>query len=159
MQKILHSVEPSIQKELERILTTDAPKFIDAHNTKENLQKYIRYGNHSSAQDNPEEFYKVLVKDNKRGNTLIADDASFPFIPHTHLTPQGLPGVNNIDRKPRPVFDSTYMIDVLSWVINKLITCKTEPEVRFPGSFRRLLIWILVPPNNLPIPRHTPWQR
>jgi len=89
--------------------------------------KYYRYGNHRSADDNPKILKNVLVKHSKRGNTILLDPRLLPFIPHLHLTAQGLVDLMNKWKLPRPIFDR-----------NK----STEGKVSFPGSFIRFCVWL-----------------
>ena len=142
MQKLHHSCTDDQRAELKRTFVHGAPKVIRAKNTEENLLKYYKYGNHSTVDTNPEVFRKALVKDSRRGNVIVLDDRLFVFIPHTHLTPQGLADLDNPWKKPRTIFDSSFLVDEMSMAINEWTNKKTEPKVTYPGSFRRFLHWV-----------------
>ena len=142
LRKLKDSVEPVILEELKRVFTYGSPKQCNAHNTEENLQKFYDYGNHSSVDDNPDIFMKTLIKDSRRGNTLLFDDRFFSYIPNVHLTPQGIASLDDKWKQERAVFDSSFRPDLFSFAINDWTSKLTEPEVQFPGSFLRLLIWI-----------------
>ena len=142
LAKLTPSCTPKHLAELKRTFTHGAPKYTNASNTEANLLKYYHYGNHSSVDQNPDVFQKVLVKDSRRGHVIILDDRLFQFIPNTHLTPQGLVDIDNPWKKPRAIFDSTFRPDEFSMAINDWTTKTTEPDVTYPGSFVRFLQWL-----------------
>ncbi|KAG7351381.1 hypothetical protein IV203_010741 [Nitzschia inconspicua] len=50
----------------------------------------MRFGNHASARDSPDQPLQVFVTDAKRGFAQVVDDRLLPFIRDTHLTPIGI---------------------------------------------------------------------
>ena len=142
LENLKPSVTPSVLAEVKRIFTYGAPKVCNAQNTEENLLKYYNYGNHSSVDDNPDIYKKVLVKDSRRGNTILVDDRLFAYIPNTHLTPQGIASLDDKWKNERPIFDSSHRPDLNSFAINDWTSKLTEPELEFPGSLLRFLVWM-----------------
>ncbi|KAG7345440.1 hypothetical protein IV203_032971 [Nitzschia inconspicua] len=136
------SVEPSILRELERIFRHGSPKQCNVTSTEANFLEFYRYGNHASAVDNPEQLESVHAKDAKRGFTLVLDRRLLPFIRDLHLTPLGIVDLDNPWKSDRPVFDSSLRPKPWSMAINDWTNKNEEPQVRFPGSFVRLLHWI-----------------
>ena len=104
---------------------------------------YWNYGNHSSCDMHKKEFKGTIVKDVKRANIALLDKNLILFIPHLHLTPQGLVDVENKWKSSRPVFDASFRPDRWCMSINDWVDKATEGKVYFPGSFTRLLsaIW------------------
>ena len=83
-----------------------------------------------------------MLEDSRRGNTLLLDKNLLMFIPHLHLTPQGLVDLDNKWKSDRPVFDPTLCPQIWCDAINDWVDKTTEGQVYFPGSFTRLLISI-----------------
>jgi hypothetical protein len=49
----------------------------------------------------PDKTYKAMVKDNKKGYTILFDERHLiPYLPHTHLTPQGLVDLDTPYKNP-----------------------------------------------------------
>ena len=84
-----------------------------------------------------------MLKDSRRVNTLLSDKNLLMFIPHLHLTPQGLVDVDNKWKSDRPVFDSTFRAQIWCNAINEWVDKTTEAQVYFSGSLIRLItsIW------------------
>jgi hypothetical protein len=59
-----------------------------------------------------------MVKDNKKGYTILFDERMIPYLPHTHLTPQGLVDLDTPYKNPRPSFDSTHCPEIWAMAIN-----------------------------------------
>ncbi len=146
IHRILRKLRPSCPQhhldELNRIFTIGAPKLVNATNTEENFLHYYQYGNHSTVDQHPDIFLKALVKDSRRGNVIILDDRLLPYMPHTHLTPQGLADVDNKWKNPRTIFDSSFRPDVHCMAINDWTDKHNEPAVTYPGSFVRFLSYL-----------------
>ena len=111
----------------------------NAYSTNDNFMAYYRYGNHKSVDTNKAEFRKTMVKDSKRGNTLLLDQNLIPFIPHLHLTPQGIVDVDNEYKSSRPVFDSSFQPEEHCEAINDWIDPELEGDISFGDSIRRYL--------------------
>ena len=122
-----------------------APQQVHDYSSNENFREYRAYGNHSSCDIHEEKFMQVMLKDSRRGNTLLLDKNLLMFTPHVHLTPQGLVDVENKWKSDRPVFDSTFRPQIWCEAINDWVDKSTEGQVYFAGSFVRLItsIWNL----------------
>jgi hypothetical protein len=83
-------VQPTVLAEIKHVFEHRSPRKINETNTEKNLKDYYYYGNHDSVNDNKKEVGKVLLKDHRRGNTLLVDRRLFAYIPNSHLSPQGL---------------------------------------------------------------------
>jgi hypothetical protein len=136
------SVAPAVLKDLERILRFGSPALCNATSTEENLQAFRQYGNHKTIDQDWEKTKKALVKDNNQGYTLHMDPRLVHFIPHLHLTPQGLINLDDPYKKERPIFDSSFRPQPWAHSINDWTNKVNEPDLVFPKSFNRLLQWI-----------------
>ena len=134
------SVDPELLNNVIQLFERGAPNACEGHSTNINFMEYFRYGNHASCEANEDLFKEVMVKDSKRGNTILVDPCMTLFIPNLHVTPQAIVDVENVWKSPRPVFDSTWRPNIASFAINDWIDKITEGEVFFPGSFQRFLI-------------------
>jgi hypothetical protein len=142
LETIKQSVNSTTRAQLERILRVGSPTHMNSDSTSANFYRYLQHGNHKSALDNPDKMESVFVKDCRRGHALALDLRVLPFVPHLHLTPLGLVDVDDPWKKPRPVFDSSYRAHWDSFAINDWAVLEEEPELRFPGSFLRFLIYL-----------------
>ncbi|KAG7365319.1 hypothetical protein IV203_038522 [Nitzschia inconspicua] len=142
LSTLQRSVDPDTLNDLERVFTVGSPRICQASSTEANFLSFFRYGNHASARNNPDKLMQVFVKDAKRGFTLVVDDRLLPFIRDTHLTPIGIVDLENPWKNDRPVFDSTFRPEPWCFAINDWTDKLNEPTLQFPGSFRRLLVWI-----------------
>ena len=144
--KILHDlkkgVQPEILAEIKRVFEHGSPRHINATNTEQNLKDYYQYGNHESVNDNEDEVEKVLLKDHRRGNTLLVDPRLFAYIPNSHLSPQGLADLFNLWKEARHISDCSHRVHPESMSINDWTNKKNEPPVYFAGSFVRFCQWI-----------------
>lgn len=93
-------------------------KNIEGHSTEENFLAYYNYGNHSTADVNPDAMKEVMIKHSKRGNTILIDLRLIPFILHLQLTPQGLVDLDNKWKDTRPIYNSTFRPTVMTYGIN-----------------------------------------
>ena len=64
-------VDPDIYKDVERILTVGSPALCNASASEANFQAYLKYGNHKSVTQNESVFASTIIKQSKRGLTLI----------------------------------------------------------------------------------------
>jgi hypothetical protein len=158
--KVLDKLQPilttDVFDDVKRIMTTGAPAHCNAEASKGNFERYLKYGNHKSANDNPDVFKKTIIKQSKRGLTLMMDPALVHFTLNTHLTPQGLIDIIHHRRKPRPISDSSFRPWPGAHAINDWTSKATEPPLHFADSFQQFLIWqwnlaISYPQHN----RHT----
>ena len=147
---------PDVFDDVQRILVTGAPAKCNAEATSKNFQAYLRYGNQKSANENQQVFDNTIIKQSKRGLTLIMDPALVHFTLNTHLTPQGLVDILHHRRKPRPVSDSCFRPWLGASCINDWTSKATEPALHFTDAFQKFCTWhwnlaISYPTNN----RHT----
>ena len=145
-----------VYNDVHRILTTGAPVYCNAEATHENFDAYLKYRNHKSAKENPKAFESTIIKQSKRGLTLIMDPALVHFTLNTHLTPQGLVDILHHRRKPRPVSDCSFRPWAGANAINDWTSKVNEPALHFADSFHQFCIWhwylaISYPKND----RHT----
>ena len=101
LAKLKNIIDPDIWSDLERILISGAPALCNAVATEENFQAYRTNDNHTSVRENQEEFAKSIVKQSKRGLTLIMDPDLIHFALNVHVTPQGIVDLMHPRRKPR----------------------------------------------------------
>ena len=142
-KRLTAGVEPAT---LDRVISQfvyGAPKKVHGVSSNANFMEYFKYGNHSSCDIHKDKFKEVMLKDSRQGNTMLVDLRLLLFIPHLHLTPQGLVDVDNQWKSDRPVFDSSFRPEIWCNAINDWVDKTTEGQVYFPGSFTRLLssIW------------------
>ena len=160
IKKVLEKLKPvlttDVYNDVHRILTTGAPAYCNAEATHENFEAYLKYGNHKSAKENPKAFESTIIKQSKRGLTLIMDPTLVHFTLNTHLTPQGLVDILHHRRKPRPVSDCSFRPWAGAHAINDWTSKINEPALHFADSFHQFCIWhwnlaISYPKND----RHT----
>ena len=108
LAKLQPIVDPDTYSDVSRILTFGAPALCVAEASEENFQAYLKYGNHKSVSENQSVFESTIIKQSKRGLTLIMDPQLIYFALDAHLSPQGLVDVIHTRRKPRPLSDSSY---------------------------------------------------
>ena len=142
LKDLRKGVQPSVLTEIKRVFKHGSPRKINATNTEKNLKDYYYYGNHESVNDNEKEVDKVLLKDHRRGNTLLVDKRLFAYIPNCHLSPQGLADLFDAWKEARHISDCSHHVHPESMAINDWTTKLTEPPVYFAGSFLRFLIWV-----------------
>ena len=128
--------------DVQRILTKGAPALCNAEATADNFKAYLHYGNHKSASENPKAFESTIIKQSKRGLTLILDPELVHFTLNTHLTPQGLVDILHHRRKPRPVSDCSFRPWPGAHAINDWTSKANEPALHFADSFQNFCIWM-----------------
>jgi hypothetical protein len=134
-------VDPDIYSDVERILTLGAPAVCNAEASEANFQAYLKYGNHQSVTKNQSVFESTIVKQSKRGLTLIMDPNMIHFALNAHLSPQGLVDVIHKRRKPRPLSDSSFRPHPGASAINDWTHKDNEPRLHFADSFNRFCVW------------------
>jgi hypothetical protein len=103
LTKLQHIIDPTTWTDLSRILGSGAPALCNAEASEENFQGYLKYGNHKSVSDNQDVFEQTIVKQSKRGLTIIMDPDLILAL-NAHVSPQGLVDVLHAQRKPRSLF-------------------------------------------------------
>jgi hypothetical protein len=142
LKDLKKGVQPTGLAEIKRVLEHGSPRKINATNTEKNLKDYYYYRNHDSVNNNEREVDKVLLKDHRRGNTLLVDRRLFAYILNSHLCPQGLADLFDAWKEARHISDCSHCVHPESMSINDWTTKLTEPPVYFAGSFLRFLIWV-----------------
>ena len=107
-QRLQAGVEPALLDQVIHQFEYGAPQQVHGYSSNENFMEYFHYGNHKLCATHSKKFRQVMLKDSRRGNTLLIDILLLLFIPHIHLTPQGLVDVENKWKSDRPVSDSTF---------------------------------------------------
>ena len=128
---------------VEKLLKVGAPHEMHGHSTYDNFRAYKDYGNHKSILLKPEKIKKVMNKENKYCYAMAFPSWIARFIPHMHLTPQGLvvkPGKND-----RLIFDASIKLEWDSYNINMATDNSTAPKIYYGDKFRMHLqrIWNL----------------
>ena len=127
---------------VERILTMGIPAKCTASATEVNFEAYYRYGNHTTVDEEPEKTYKAMVKDNKKGYTLLLDSRILLLLLHCHVTPQGVVDLNTPYKNPRPIFDSSFRPNVDSIAINDITHKDNEPPLTFASAELGFMTWV-----------------
>jgi hypothetical protein len=135
-------VDPSVVSDLRRIFLSGIPGSCRAVSGEENFTAYYRYGNHSTVEDDPHKAYQALVKDNRKGFTLLFDYRAVLLMLHCHLTPQGLVDLNTPYKNPRPIFDSSFRPYPWCFAINDWTHKDNEPPLTFAGAELGFMVWL-----------------
>ena len=135
-------VDEDVINHLHRIFFNGIPAECNVSSTEENFAAYYRYGNHSTVDDEPEKTYKAMVKDNRKGFTLLFDERITTLVLHCHLTPQGIVDLLSLFKNPRPIFDSSFRPHPWCYAINDWTCKETEPPLTFAGAELGFMIWL-----------------
>ena len=141
LTKLEPIIDPITWNDLSRILRSGAPALCNAEASEENFQAYLKYGNHTSVRDNQDVFEQTIVKQSKRGLTIIMDPDLIHFALNAHVSPQGLVDVLHARRKPRPLSDSSFRPYPGAFAINDWTNKVNEPKLHFADSFNQFCIW------------------
>ncbi|KAI2489263.1 hypothetical protein MHU86_25336 [Fragilaria crotonensis] len=141
LAKLKLIVDADIHADISRILLIGAPAECKASATEENFQAFLKYGNHESVTSNQDVHASTIVKQSKRGLTLIMDPKLIHFTLNAHLSPQGLVDVLHARRKPRPLSDSSFRPWPGAMAINDWTNKKNEPTLHFASSFMNFCKW------------------
>ena len=141
LTKLEPILTPDVFKDITRILTSGAPALCNAEASSSNFNAFMKYGNHKSVEENQEKFEQTIIKQSKRGLTIIMDPNLVHFTLNTHLTPQGLVDIMHPRRKPRPVFDSSFRPWPGAHSINDWTNKVNEPALHFADAFNQFSIW------------------
>ena len=136
-----HGVENSVIQNLRRIFLDGIPAWCNANASEENFTAYYRYGNHSTVDEVPEKTYKALVKDARKGFTLLLDERCVLLMLHCHLTPQGIVDLTG-PKNPRPIFDSSFRPFPWCFAINDWTNKANEPDLTFATAELEFMIWL-----------------
>jgi hypothetical protein len=83
-----------------------------------------------------------MVKDNRKGYTLLFDPRAVLFMLHCHVTPQGVVDLDHIYKNPRPIFDSSFRPHPWCFAINDWTSKDTEPDLTFAGAELGFMVWL-----------------
>jgi hypothetical protein len=142
LQYLQGKINAATYKHLARIYRQGVPGYCNAEASEENFQAFLRYGNHASATEDSEKTLKALLKDFKNSYCLLFDKRLVHFTLNCHLTPQGLIGLENPMKKPRPIFDSSFRPYPWCHAINDWTHKDNEPPITFPSAWSEYLQWI-----------------
>lgn len=132
----------STYADISRILLRGIPNRCQAFSSAENFEAFYSYGNHATVEAEPEKTYQAMVKDNRKGYTLLFDQRLVPFLLHCHVTPQGVVDLDTPYKKPRPIFDSSFRPAPWCHSINDWTDKKWEPPLTFAGAEMAFMIWV-----------------
>ena len=135
-------VEERVRRDLRRIFYDGIPALCQASATEKNFLAYYRYGNHSTVDEDPEKTYKAMVKDSRKGFTLLLDQRAILLMLHCHLTPQGVVDLNTPYKSPRPIFDSSFRPEPWCWAINDWTSPDNEPPLTFSTAEMEFMVWL-----------------
>jgi len=138
----LAGVDERVCRDLHRIFYNGIPALCQAEATEENFAAYYKYGNHSTVDDEPEKTYQAMVKDARKGFTLLLDERATLLMLHSHLTPQGVMDLNNLYKSPRPIFDSSFRPEPWCWAINDWTSPDNEPPLTFSTAELEFMVWL-----------------
>ena len=131
----------TIIDDLQRLLEKGSPNHMNASTTHQNFLDFFRYGNHSSTNQNMDKLMKAMNKEDKNQYLISLPNWLARFIPHLHVTPQGL--VIKEGKNDRLVWDGSFIPHWLATCINMMLTDDTEPKIVYGTAFQRHLevIW------------------
>ena len=108
--RIIRDITPYVDHntlhEVERIYTQGIPRHCLAESTDRNTRDYMKYGNHSSCNDAPDKTKKAILKDEKRGHSIVLDERMRWYILHFHLCPVGIVDLDHPIKKQRFIYDA-----------------------------------------------------
>ena len=134
--------EPEVIRDLKRIFLNGIPSLCNAEATEDNFLAFYRYGNHSTVGNEPEKTYTALVKDNRKGFTLLFDPRVVLLMLDCHVTPQGIVDLNSPYKNPRPIFDSSFRPHPWSYAINDWGDKDNEPRLTFASAELGFMVWL-----------------
>ena len=83
-----------------------------------------------------------MVKDNRKGFTLLFNQKAVLLMNHCHLTPQGLVDLDTPYKNPRPIFDSSFRPSPWCFAINDWTDKTNEPPLTFAGAELGFMVWL-----------------
>jgi hypothetical protein len=131
-----------VLSDLRRIFYDGIPAKCQAFSNEENFSAYYRYGNHSTVDIDPDKALQALIKDNRKGFTLLFDSRAVLLMLHCHLTPQGMVDLDTPYKNPRPIFDSSFRPHPWCLAINDWTDKANEPPLTFAGAEMGLMTWV-----------------
>ena len=132
-----------MQLDVQRIFESGIPARYNASASEENFTAFYKYGNHSTVTEEPDKTHKAMVKDARKGFTLLFDWRAVLLMLNAHVTPQGVVDLYNPHKNPRPtIFDSSFRPHPWCHAINDWTSKYTEPELTFAGAKMGFMTWL-----------------
>jgi hypothetical protein len=141
-----HGCPPTLINDLRRVYTIGAPASFRACSSRSNFEAFLKYGNHSSAQEAKPALVSSIQKEIDRAYAVPLPSWLAPFIPNIHLSPYGL--LEIAGKKPRIITDHSYQpsIDLLASPatisVNQMHGITHETPLAYGSTMRRHLIRI-----------------
>ncbi len=132
----------STLSDLTRIFKNGIPAKCNVTSAEANFVACYRYGNHSTVEEEPDKTLKALVKDNRKGFTLVFDERVLVLMLHCHVTPQGIVDLNTPCKNPQPIFDSSFRPYQWCFAINDWTHKDNEPPLTFAAAKMGFMIWL-----------------
>ena len=129
--------DAKIITDLKRILELGCPNKLNAHSTRQNFLDFHKYGNHTSINNNIEQTIKAMNKEDKNQYLIPLPNWLARFIPHLHITPQGL--LIKKGKNDRLVWDGSFLPHWAAVCINMMLSHESEPEIIYGTTFKRHL--------------------
>ena len=136
------NADPEVISDLKRIFLHGIPSLCNAEASDENFSAFYNYGNHTTVNDEPGKTYKAMVKDNRKGFTLLFDPRSVLLMLDCHVTPQGIVDLNSPYKNPRPIFDSSFRPYPWAHAINDWGDKDNEPRLTFASAELGFMVWL-----------------
>jgi len=135
-------VDERVHNDVHRIFHCGIPALCSGEATERNFRAYYDYGNHTTVTDDPEKTYSAMVKDARKGFTLLLDERAILLMIHCHLTPQGIVDLNTPYKNPRPIFDSRFRPEPWCFSINDWTSPDNEPPLTFSTAEMGFMVWL-----------------
>jgi len=146
VDKILDEIRPILPehvfREVERLYREGAPTVCVAESTDENYRAALSYGNHSTADADPELTRKTLLKDEKRGHVAMLDPRFRWHVLRPHTCPVGIVNPNHRIKPPRMFYDASFVPNLWNETVNTWTSTETEPDLEFPSAFHEFIVWL-----------------
>jgi len=132
-------VDERVYRDLHRMFCDGIPALCQAEAMEENFLACCCCGNHSTVDEDPEKTCKAMVKDSRKGFTLLLDQRAML---HCHLAPQGVVDLNAPHGSPRPIFDSSFRHEPWCWAISDWTSPDNEPPLAFSTAEMEFMVWL-----------------
>ena len=143
-EKILENfkscLDEDLHKHLERVLNNKCPAKFIGHTTASQRKASREYGNHPSMKANSLKVKKAMNKEEKNKFVMVMPIWLERFIPHLHLTPQGI--LIRKGKKDRIFSDNSFLISPEAACTNQFTFPHCETELEYGSAFTRHLTQI-----------------
>jgi hypothetical protein len=142
-----HRVNSEILARLKRMCDEEnfnkgSPTCVNAECSQESCRAPREHGNHSTIANNPAMVTKTLLKEVKRGCSLMLDPDIMDFLENCKQTPHGVLHLEHRCESPRMTCDSTCRPQHWCMAINDWTNEKNEPALIFATLFVATLAWM-----------------